>query len=86
MVGGEFLRFYGVELEEFPGWENDDSADPDDPHDVRAVDTNYIAIGAWYLSEIDLTDEQKQIIDTYKNRKPEVVVGNSIFIFSRSGR
>lgn len=103
MVGGEFLRFYGVELEDFPGWYDDD--DPDDtqngqdaPDDDSAEDnseqeapetdttastinTKYVAIGAWYFSEIDLSDKQKQIIDVYRHEKPEAMVGNSIFVF-----
>lgn len=90
MVGGEFLKFYGVALEEFQGWEDDDSDDEDsDDQDaennnkVSSVDTKYVAIGAWYLSEIDLSDKQKQIIDVYRQQKPEAMVGNSIFVFRR---
>jgi hypothetical protein len=75
MVGGEFLKFYGVELEDFPGWYDDD--DPSDP------ETKYVAIGAWYFSEIDLSDEQKEIIDRYRHQQPEAMVGNSIFVFRR---
>src|SRR5262249_28683556 len=37
MVGGEFLRFYGVELEDFAGWEEDDDKDSSAP------DTEYVA-------------------------------------------
>lgn len=94
MVGGEFLKFYGVGLEEFAGWEDEDSEDQsnedsedtgsDDQNNVSNVDTRYVAIGAWYLSEIDLTDKQKEIIDVYKLRKPEAMVGNSIFVFRAS--
>ena len=35
------------------------------------------------LSEIDLSDKQKWIIDRYTQQKPEVMVGNSIFVFQR---
>jgi hypothetical protein len=109
MVGGEFLKFYGVELNDFPGWYDegdDDSGDDDNSNDTpdsgddRAdqdsqaataqdqnapsdVETKYVAIGAWYLSEIDLTDRQKQIIEFYRHQQPEAMVGNSIFVFRR---
>jgi hypothetical protein len=81
MVGGEFLRFYGVQLDDFPGWEADDDDDSDE--ETEPIETEYVAIGAWYLSEIDLSDEQKQIIDVYRQQKPEAMVGNSIFVFRR---
>jgi len=117
MVGGEFLRFYGVELNDFPGWydDSDDNSETDASdndaaandtaandtasaadnsenndaansanHDIPNVTTNYVAIGAWYLSEIDLTDKQKQFIDFYRHQQPEAMVGNSIFLFRRS--
>jgi 4-amino-4-deoxy-L-arabinose transferase-like glycosyltransferase len=110
MVGGEFLRFYGIQVDDFPGWYTDEDeaeddsaeADPDADDSNVARDTipdtdqpvntttgstdansKYVAIGAWYLSEIDLSDKQKQIIDTYRNQQPEAMVGNSIFIFRR---
>ena len=63
--------------------DSDSPSDSDNPTVIPPVNTNYVAIGAWYLSEIDLTDKQKAIIDTYKNRKPEAMVGNSIFVFRR---
>jgi hypothetical protein len=100
MVGGEFARFYGVDVQEFPGWDQDDDSDDDasrnpdssdDDSNANAsvngasVDTKYVAIGAWYLSEIDLTDSQKEIIDRYRNEKPEAMVGDSIFVFQNSG-
>ena len=81
MVGGEFLRFYGVKLDDFPGWYDDDSEEENS--EPESIDTDYVAIGAWYLSEIDLTDKQKQIIDIYRQQKPEAMVGNSIFVFRR---
>ena len=83
MVGGEFLRFYGIQLDDFPGWydEDDDSEEDEEPEPLT---TEYVAIGAWYLSEIDLSDKQKQIIDTYRRQKPEAMVGNSIFVFRRT--
>ncbi|HYK20633.1 MAG TPA: hypothetical protein VEV42_07860, partial [Pyrinomonadaceae bacterium] len=93
MVGGEFLKFYGIEAEDFQGWDDEDSDDDDsadqdsddNPTDVK-VNTKYVAIGAWYLSEIDLSDKQKEIIDLYRQQKPEAMVGNSIFVFRRSAR
>jgi hypothetical protein len=87
MVGGEFLKFYGIQADDFPGWDvaddsdedsNDDSGEADEP-----IKTEYVAIGAWYLSEVDLSDKQKEIIDRYRQQKPEVMVGNSIFVFRR---
>jgi len=82
MVGGEFLRFYGVQLDDFPGWYDDDDSEAENS-EPEPVATDYVAIGAWYLSEIDLTDKQKQIIDVYRDQKPEAMVGNSIFVFRR---
>ena len=79
MVGGEFLRFYGVQLNDFPGWDDDEDSDEDAERDP--VETEYVAIGAWYFTEVDLTDEQKQIIDVYRQQQPEAMVGNSIFVF-----
>ena len=80
MVGGEFLRFYGVQLNDFPHWEDED----DDSDEADEIDTDYVAIGAWYLTEVDLTDEQKEIIDVYRQQKPEAMIGDSIFVFRRS--
>ncbi|HXR98925.1 MAG TPA: glycosyltransferase family 39 protein [Pyrinomonadaceae bacterium] len=79
MVGGEFLKFYGIQADDFPGWYDDeDSEDAAEP-----IKTEYIAIGAWNLSEIDLSDKQKEIIDRYRQQKPEMMVGDSIFVFRR---
>jgi hypothetical protein len=93
MVGGEFLKFYGIQADDFPGWDvaddsdedsNDDSGEADDEHGVtEPIKTEHVAIGAWYLSEVDLSDKQKEIIDRYRQQKPEVMVGNSIFVFRR---
>jgi 4-amino-4-deoxy-L-arabinose transferase-like glycosyltransferase len=89
MVGGEFLKFYGIQADDFPGWyddddSNDDSGEGADEHrETEPVKTEYVAIGAWYLSEIDLSDKQKEIIDVYKQQTPEAMVGNSIFVFRR---
>ena len=41
----------------------------------------YVAIGAWYLQEVDVTPEQKAAIDPYRSQQPEAVIGNSIFVF-----
>ena len=87
MVGGEFLKYYGVQLEDFPGWESDDDDDSDDDSEEdrgpEPIQTEYVAIGTWYMTEADLSDEQKQIIDVYRQQKPEAIVGNSIFVFRR---
>src|ERR1051325_7005922 len=91
MVGGEFLRFYGVQLEGFPGWESDDDDasdndsgdDSEETPEPEPIQTEYVAIGTWYMTEADLSDEQKQIIDIYRQQKPEALVGNSIFVFRR---
>ena len=101
-IGGEFLKFYGVEFSNFPGWYDDDAADsegsqsstnPDKTvrtdnqvNESRSAEirTNYVAIGAWYLAEVDLTDKQEEIIETYRNQRPEAMVGNSIFVFRRA--
>ena len=80
MVGGEFLKFYGIQADEFPGWEDDDDDEDREPEPVK---TEYVAIGAWYLSEVDLSDKQKEIIDVYRQQKPEAMVGKSIFVFRR---
>jgi hypothetical protein len=87
MVGGEFLKYYGVQLDDFPGWEEDDDTDSDDDSEEdrkpEPIQTEYVAIGTWYMTEADLSDEQKQIIDVYRQQKPEAIVGNSIFVFRR---
>ena len=83
MVGGEFLRFYGVQLEDFPGWESDDNDDSEEDDQPEPIQTEYVAIGTWYMTEADLSDEQKQIIDVYRQQKPEAIIGNSIFVFRR---
>ncbi len=80
MVGGEFLKFYGIQADDFPGWYDDEDSDEVSAEPIK---TEYVAIGAWYLSEIDLSDKQKEIIDRYRQQKPERMVGNSIFVFRR---
>jgi 4-amino-4-deoxy-L-arabinose transferase-like glycosyltransferase len=92
-IGNGFLKFYGVQLLDFPGWYRDDEPDDDDSEtdsqssedetDASEIQTNYVAIGAWYLAEVDLTDKQKEIIDTYREQRPEAMIGNSIFVFRR---
>ena len=85
MVGGEFLKFYGIQADDFPGWYDDEDSreDADEDRETEPIKTEYVAIGAWYLSKIDLSDKQKEIIDVYRQQKPEVMVGNSIFVFRR---
>jgi 4-amino-4-deoxy-L-arabinose transferase-like glycosyltransferase len=103
MVGGEFLKFYGIQFADFPGWYSDKSEDGDSSEESEdskqgstpepgthtanegttstTIDSKYVAIGAWYLTEVDLSPKQKQIIDVYRNQQPEAMVGNSIFVF-----
>jgi len=99
MIGGEFLKFYGVQAEDLPGWE--DEEDPAEPESESSesegensqstntmngppdVGPKYVAIGAWYVLEIGLSPRQKKVIDTYVNRTPEAMIGNSIFVFRR---
>jgi Dolichyl-phosphate-mannose-protein mannosyltransferase len=116
VIGGEFLRFYGVTNYELPGWvdeppedESDadtndqdnqdedstdkDSADKDDEDsndqqkdqpEVKKPEhplPEYVAIGAWYMTETGLSPAQKKAIDVYRNQQPEAFVGNSIFVF-----
>jgi hypothetical protein len=84
-----FYGFYGVGFSNFPGWYDEDSEDSKsnlDSYENKSpaeIKTNYVAIGAWYLAEVDLTDKQEEIIEKYRNQKPEAMVGNSIFVFRR---
>jgi hypothetical protein len=68
-MGSEFIKFYGIEI-------LDDTEDVED--ESRPT---YVAIGAWYLQEVDVTPEQKAAIDRYRTTTPEALVGNSIFVF-----
>jgi len=75
---------------------DDESKDTGDKDDTEVNDeqksvtyiprepANYIAIGAWYLEEINLTPEQKAVIDPYRRVQPEAVIGNAIFVFRRN--
>ena len=74
---------------------DDESEDTDDNNDIEVNDeqksvpytprepANYIAIGAWYLEEINLTPPQKALIDPYRRVQPEAVIGNAIFVFRK---
>jgi hypothetical protein len=105
MVGGEFLKFYGIQFADFPGWYSDKTEDGDSSEEREdseqdstpepgthtanegttstTINSKYVAIGAWYLTEVDLSPKQKHIIDVYRNQQPEAMVGNSIFVFRR---
>ena len=76
-VGSEFIKFYGIELCDLPCEEDEDDDEDKEPPDQPA----YVAIGAWYMLEADVTPEQKAAIDLFRNQQPEAVVGNSIFVF-----
>jgi hypothetical protein len=96
-VGSGYIEYYGVTNCEIPcGGDNGDKAedtDADDPTDTdqetpteperEEPPANYIAIGAYYLEEINLTPEQKAVIDPYRDQQPEVVIGNAIFVFRK---
>jgi hypothetical protein len=68
--------------------EKDDRAD--DPTDQSDDSTpneeddppKFVAIGAWYFDEVDVTPKQRAAIDRYRAQKPEAMVGNSIFVFN----
>ena len=76
-VGSEFIKFYGIELCDLPCEEDEEDDEDKEPPDQPA----YVAIGAWYMLEADVTPEQKAAIDLFRNQQPEAVVGNSIFVF-----
>jgi 4-amino-4-deoxy-L-arabinose transferase-like glycosyltransferase len=74
-MGSEFIKFYGIELREL-----EDVANEEDDESRPA----YVAIGAWYLQEVNVTPEQKAMIDPYRTLAPEAMVGHSIFVFRTS--
>ena len=92
-VGSGYIEYYGVENCDIPCSDEQDTdseqSDSDDDTDTNESNqqerpVNYIAIGAWYLEEINLTPEQKAVIDRYRSTQPEAVVGNAIFVFRKS--
>lgn len=93
-VASEFLSFYGIEGCDLPCDEddNDDTGDDNDDEDTQPQEVlkprsdapKYVAIGAWYYLEIDVTPEQKAAIDPFRQMQPEAMVGNSIFVFRLS--
>ena len=56
--GRRVLEILRVQLEEFPGWESDDDDDSDDDSEEdngpEPIQTEYVAIGTWYMTEADL--------------------------------
>jgi hypothetical protein len=91
-MGSGYIEFYGIEECDLPCKpdEENDEQDSDHANEQDEVDQSpdpedrppaYVAIGAWYLQEVDVTPEQKAAIDPYRSMKPEAVVGNSIFVF-----
>jgi hypothetical protein len=96
-VGSGYIDYYGVENCDIPcGDDQDNDAEQtDDRGNAEASDeqtgepnkpdkqANYIAIGAWYLEEINLTPEQKAVIDPYRSMDPEAVINNAIFVFRK---
>jgi hypothetical protein len=97
-VGSGYIEYYGVENCDLPCKDNEDS-DSAETEDTDNTDTkaevaegpeqpeekpaSYVAIGAFYLEEIDVTPEQKAIIDVYRSTQPEAVIGNAIFVFHK---
>jgi hypothetical protein len=96
-VGSGYIEYYGVENCDIPCNDDQDSdsedksvggdaevdAVPAGEPDKQETQANYIAIGAWYLEEINLTPEQKSVIDPYRSSKPEAIIGNAIFVFRK---
>jgi hypothetical protein len=96
-VGSGYIEYYGVDNCEIPcGLDQENDSDETSDSDDDSVDSgeaigqdqpqseaNYIAIGAWYLEEIDLTPEQKAVIDPYRQIQPDAVINNAIFVFQK---
>ena len=96
-VGSGIIEYYGVENCDIPcsGDQDNNSQEADENDNTEANDeqtdepdkqekpANYIAIGAWYLEEINLTPEQKAVIDRYRSTHPEAIIGNAIFVFRK---
>jgi hypothetical protein len=88
-VGSGYIEYYGVENCDIPcgsdeddaGNDNDDDATSNSASDYQDPRISYIAIGGWYLEEINLTPEQQEVIDQYRNEQPEAVINNAIFVF-----
>ena len=92
-VGSGYIEYYGVENCDIPcGGDEDDTEDDNDNDatgnsasvsDSQNQPVKYIAIGGWYLEEINLTPEEKAVIDQYQNEQPEAVINNAIFVFRK---
>jgi hypothetical protein len=96
-VGSGYIEYYGVENCDIPcgddqnnnseGNDDDDNAEAHgettDGPDKQEETANYIAIGGWYLGEINLTPEQKAVIEPYRQEKPEAIIGSAIFVFRK---
>jgi hypothetical protein len=93
-VGSGYIEYYGVENCDIPcsddqdndseeADENDNTETNDEQTDEPNKQANYVAIGAWYLEEINLTPEQKAVIDPYRSAQPEAIIGNAIFVFRK---
>ncbi|HEY2866028.1 MAG TPA: hypothetical protein VGJ02_02955, partial [Pyrinomonadaceae bacterium] len=94
LVGSGYIEYYGVENCDIPCDSNRDADAEDDSDDDSTNEAgdvpdnkdqpiNYVAIGGWYLEEIDLTPEQKAVIDQYRNDPPEAIINNAIFVFRK---
>lgn len=96
-VGSGIIEYYGVENCDIPcDYDQDDDSEqtdgddktdenkePNREPDNQGEPAKHVAIGAWYLEEVDLTPEQKAVIDPYRAAEPEAVIGNAIFIFRK---
>jgi len=94
-VGSGYIEYYGVENCDIPCDSSEDDSSDDDTDDDATKTTggisesndqpiNYVAIGGWYLEEINLIPEQKAVIDQYRNEQPEAVINGSIFVFRKN--
>jgi hypothetical protein len=93
-VGSGHIEYYGVKNCEIPCTpEQDDTEETGDNSEtneeqtgepnVQEESSNYIAIGAWYLEEVNLTPEQKAVIDPYRSMQPETIINSAIFVFRK---
>jgi len=94
-VGSGYIEYYGVKNCDIPCDSSEDDSSDDDTDDDATKTTggisesndqpiNYVAIGGWYLEEINLMPEQKAVIDQYRNEQPEAVINGSIFVFRKN--
>ena len=76
-AGWMTFRFFGIEYQ-----------DACPPHDKQPMESNYLAIGASFLNgstvpgSRELTGPPREnFFATYRDRKPEAIFGNSIYLY-----